>query len=435
MRLEMADFPVKEVHFSQRTGYQKGVLEIDKQSLLAGILEDSRIQTADLDLAVPGERTRVINIRDAVEPRCKVTGEASVFPGIMGPVRTVGEGRTHRLSGMTIMVSAAYPPSILAGTAAQNSAILDMWGPGADISPFGATLNLILILKLVKVVTETEAHSAIMEAQCRLATRLAEATRELEPEQLDIFELFPTDPSLPKVVYNLAVMTMLHEPHSHVAYYGMPIQESLATFMHPNELMDGAVTTDARRGNGGYTLTWHYQNLPVVYELYREHGQRLNFLGVILQRTRFLTEFGKQVTAEGTSQMARLLGADAVILTRTVPSGNNFMDAMITLQAYEDKGIKTVLLTPERGGTQGTDMPLLYYLPGATAMVSTGSFEREIELPSTERVIGFDEKEMPRLFVGDPPFDPYAAQKRDGWRDVIGGIDWFGGMAITCKEY
>jgi glycine reductase len=228
---------------------------------------------------------------------------------------------------------------------------------------------------------------------------------------------------------------MLHEPHSLVAYYGLPIQESLPIFLHPNEFLDGALTTDARRGNGGLISTWDWMNQPVVLKLLREHGKQLNFLGVILQRTRFLTETGKQVSAGCASQMARLLGADGAIITRTTPSGNNFMDAMITLQACERKGIKTVLMTPERGGTNGTDLPLVFYVPEATAIVSAGSFEREIKLPTPTKVIGVEKGQLARLFLGDPLFDPWSELTRDGWRDIIGGIDWFGSLRLTCKEF
>jgi len=156
---------------------------------------------------------------------------------------------------------------------------------------------------------------------------------------------------------------------------------------------------------------------------------------VILQRTRFETEFGKQVSATCASQIARLLRADGAIITRTVPSGNNFMDAMITLQACERKGIKTALMTPEWGGTDGTDLPLVFYVPEATAIVSAGSLERELKLSVPSKVIGVEKGHLARLYLGDQPFDPWDELDRDGWRDIIGGIDWFGGMRITCKEY
>jgi len=88
------------------------------------------------------------------------------------------------------------------------------------------------------------------------------------------------------------------------------------------------------------------------------------------------------------SQMARLLRADGAILTRIVTSGANFIDVMLTVQACEKKGVKTVLLTPEWGGKDGADLPLVFYVPEATAMVSTGSFERDVKLGAPTKVIG-----------------------------------------------
>ena len=435
MKLELAEFPVREVRFSNNTGYNNGILEIDKAELLALVQQDSKIISADLDVAFPSESTRVVNVRDIVEPRIKVSGSGCVFPGILGPPETVGHGRTHQLTGFTVMASADYTPTVMGGTAAQNSAILDMWGPAAAISPFASKINLVLVLKLIDNISEWEAHTVIQAAELKIANRLAETTRDKMPDNIESFELGEVDSSLPKVIYIIGCVTILNEPHSLVAYYGLPIQESLPLYMHPNEFLDGALTTDARRGNGGWTSTWDWQNQPMILKLMKEHGERLNFLGVILQRTRFLTEFGKRVSATATSQLAKLLGAESAIITRINLSGNNFVDTMFTLQACEKKGIKTVLMTPEWGGTGGTDLPLVYYVPEASAIVSSGSFEREIKLPPPTRVIGVEKGQMARLYVGDPPFDPWSELTRDGWRDILGGIDWFGSMHLTCREY
>lgn len=435
MRLELAEFPVRDIHFGKQTYYSGGVLEIDREELLTLILQDERVASADLDIAYPNDKTRVCNGRDVIEPRIKVSGPSCVFPGVLGPPETVGEGRTHRLSGMTVIPSAEYRPTIPGGQAAQSTAILDMWGPGAEITPFSATINVVPVLKLIDGISEWDAHVAIQMAELSVATRLAESTRDKTPENAEVFELSAVDPSLPRIVYNLGALMTLHEPHSVVAYYGLPIQESLPTLMHPNELLDGALTTDARRGNGTWPSTWDLMNPPVILSLLREHGKRLNFLGVILQRTRFVTEFGKQVSATCASQMAKFLGAEGAIVTRTVASGNNFMDTMLTVQAYERKGIKTVLMTPEWGGLDGTDLPLVYYVPEAKAMVSTGSLEREITLPVPEKVIGVAKGQMTSIYLGDPLFDPWQETKRDGWRDILGGVDWFGCLNITCRGY
>jgi len=153
MRLELAVFPVKDVKFGKQTSYNKEVLEIDKEGLRALALQDKRIVSADFDLAFPGEKTRIINVRDVAEPRVKVSGPGCVFPGIIGPADTVGEGRTHRLSGLSVVASAKYTPTILRGLTAPTCGILDMWGPGAEITPYGLTNNLVMIVELVDPIT------------------------------------------------------------------------------------------------------------------------------------------------------------------------------------------------------------------------------------------------------------------------------------------
>lgn len=425
MKLEFVTFPVKDVRFGGQTRYADGVLEMDREELLALVLEDRRVSSAVMDVAFPGDETRIVNVRDVVEPRVKVAGPGCVFPGILGPVERVGEGRTHRLSGVTVTVSAEYKPTILSGTASQNSSILDMWGPAAKATPFGSTINIVPIIRLIDDVTELEAHAAIQLVEFKLARRLAETVVDGRSENVESFELSDVDPALPRVVYISSFLTNWQAPHSLVAYYGLPIRESLPTLIHPNEFLDGAVTCDARIGSSGNTYTWGWMNPPVVLSLLAEHGKRLNFLGVILQRTRFEAEHGKQVTATCSAQMASLLKADGAIITRTVPSGANFVDVMLTVQACEQSHVKTVLLTPEWGGKDGADLPLVFYVPEATAMVSTGSTDREFELRAPVKVIGVGEEGLVQLYSGARAFSPWSELTVDT-NTIAGACDWWG---------
>ena len=43
MKLELADFPVRNVRLGTRTGYANGVLSFDKEELLKLVLNDKRI--------------------------------------------------------------------------------------------------------------------------------------------------------------------------------------------------------------------------------------------------------------------------------------------------------------------------------------------------------------------------------------------------------
>jgi glycine reductase len=130
--------------------------------------------------------------------------------------------------------------------------------------------------------------------------------------------------------------------------------------------------------------------------------------------------------------MARLLKADGAVITRTGPSGNNFIDVMLTVQACEKKGIKTVLLTPEWGGREGTELPLVFYAPEADAIVSTGSLDRPITFLSPKRVVGAGTTDIVELTVGEPLIAPAASFVGDkGY--IQGGIDWWGSTQLTCK--
>src|SRR5213592_2771813 len=107
MKLALGSFPVVDVEFGAATRWRDGVLEIDPDELVDAIRRDPRILDAQLHLLRPGERVRLTNVRDLIEPRIKVEGAGVCFPGICGrPNLTVGEGRTHRLAGLAVVESA-----------------------------------------------------------------------------------------------------------------------------------------------------------------------------------------------------------------------------------------------------------------------------------------------------------------------------------------
>ena len=431
----MAEFPVREIRFGGAHRYRDGILEIEGEDLVRRVLEDSRIESARFDVVRPGEPVRVTGIRDVVEPRVKRNGGTQVFPGVLGPVAPVGSGVTHRLSGMAVLATAAYEGTVRAGTGVQRSAILDLWGTGAESSRFSALVHLVLILKIKEGLGELEAHSAIQFAEFTVARMIAATTGSLPPARTENFDLTNNAAAGPRVVLIQGCITQAQQPHSGIAYYGMPIRESLPTAMHPNELLDGAVTPNTIRGIGYYPTSWDWQNHPLALGLYREHAKgRLNFAGVILERISYETHQAKEVVAHNAAQLARSLGADAALITWT-GSGNAFVEIMLTIRACERLGIKTVLVTYEYGGKDGVDSPLLFYANEATAVVSTGSRDRWIDLPAPERVVGpYDAIRV--LSYPGAPAAPASAELRLDARDmIIGGVDNWGRGNWTCQAY
>ena len=433
MRLEMAEFPVAEITLGREFRYGSETLEIDAGEIKSLVLQDRHIKDASLEVVAPGERVRITGIRDIIEPRVKVEGKGQVFPGVLGPVVPVGEGRTHRLSGMAVVTAAEYEGTIRSGSAAQRSAILDMWGPGAEASRFSALVNLVLTLRLAEGLAELEAHTAIQRAECEVAKRLAEVTIGLKPRRVESYELGEDGSKLPRVVLIQGCHSDSHHAHSGISYYGLSIRDSLATFVHPNEMLDGAIGINTTKAVCHHPTTWDWQNHPLVLGLYRENRHRVNFAGVILERIRFETHHGKEVIAHNTAQMGTVLRADGALVT-WVGGGNAFMDVMLTIQACEQSGIKTVLVGYE-SGVKGGDAPLLYYVPEADAVVSTGNRNSPIELPEAERVVGPYEEIQILNYPGAPVVPARGRVKLDALDMIVGGADIWGMQSWTCRAY
>jgi len=434
MQLEMAEFPVTRITLGNGLRYHSGTLEVDQEGLTALVMRDERIQDARLAVVAPGEKIRITGIRDVIEPRVKVEGKGQVFPGVLGPVAPVGDGRTHRLSGMAVVLTAEYEGTIRAGLGVQRSAILDMWGPGAEASRFSSLVNLVLILRLTGGLSEIAAHTVMQQAGCEVAKRLAEATIGLKPKRVESYCLRKKKPKLPRVVLIQGCLTDSHHSHSGVSYYGLSIRESLATLIHPNELLDGAITINTTRGIAYHPTTWDWQNHPIVLSLYREHRRQLNFAGIILERIRFQTHHGKEVIAQNTAQLASTLRVDGALVA-WLGSGNAFVDVMLTVQACEQRGIKTVLVTYEYGGKEGIDSPLLYYVSEANAVVSTGSRDRWLDLTAPDKVVGPYEEIQILSYPGAPKAAANGPLSFDARDMIIGGVDNWGGQGWTCRAY
>lgn len=434
MRLDLADYPVKNLRLGRAFHYDAGTLTVDQRELANLVLQDGRIEDASFAVVRPGERVRVTGIRDLVEPRVKANGTGQVFPGTLSPVESVGQGRTNRLSGMAVVATAAYEGTVRAGLAVQRSALLDMWGPGAEASRFSSLIGLVLVLRLKEGLADLEVHAAIQGAELKVAHRLAEASIGIEPAEIKVFDLAALQGGLPRVVLIQGCLTDSHHVHSGVSYYGLPIRDSLATFVHPNELLDGAVTVTATRAVGHFPITWDWQNHPLAMGLCREHGKRVNFLGVVLERIQFDTFLGKEVIAHNTASLVATLGADGALVA-WIGSGNAFVELMLTIQACERLGIKTVLVTYEFGGKDGVDSPLLYYVPEATAVISSGSRDRWLELPEPERVVGPYERFSILTYPGAPVVEACDKLILDARDMLIGGVDNWGGQSWTCRAY
>ncbi|MCZ6876144.1 MAG: hypothetical protein O7G88_21870, partial [bacterium] len=425
----MGTFPVSQVSFGSRTRYQSGHLEINKASVLEAVRHDPRIASADLDIAKPGESIRIWPVRDVIEPRIKVEGPGVIYPGICGrAITTVGEGRTHRLSGMGIVEVSSVNWHDAGGDYVEI--YIDMSGSWADMLPQSKLINLCLVVEPDAGLGNEAQNDAVHHAALVVNDEVAAATRDLTPPEREVFTLHDVDPTLPKIIYIWCV-------HSPQAMSGSPTAFCTGTygltrltppwFLHPNEILDGALSGPYRTA---FAMSWTVVNNPLFLDLYRRHGVDWNFLGVIALRTEWTTQHEKQLMANQTAKLAKTLGAQGAMLTWDA-GGNEFIEVVRTIQACEQLGIKTVFLTSEDDATEAAPT-MLEPLPEADAIVSTSFFKTSTlqlpDMPPVERVIGVQEKAIGAL--------------RDQRVPAAGSLpppprydDHYGFNTLSCIEY
>ena len=131
MNLELHKIAIRKLEWGPRTGARDHVLTVNKEELVSLLLEDPALRNVEAELVHPGESVRILPCKDAVEPRCKLEGPGEVFPGWIGDVDTVGQGKTLVLEGAAVLTTGRL--------VAPQEGIVDMSGPGAAYTPFSKT--------------------------------------------------------------------------------------------------------------------------------------------------------------------------------------------------------------------------------------------------------------------------------------------------------
>ncbi|WP_332842414.1 glycine/sarcosine/betaine reductase component B subunit [Paraclostridium sp. AKS81] len=137
MKLEIGNFYVKSIEFSNKTSYENGILRLNKEELLNFIKEDERITDADLHIVNPGEMIRLCPVKEAIEPRVKVDNRA-LFPGFTGDLENCGHGKTHALKDCSVLVVGKHWGGFQDG-------LIDMGGEGAKYTYFSKIKNIVLV--------------------------------------------------------------------------------------------------------------------------------------------------------------------------------------------------------------------------------------------------------------------------------------------------
>jgi len=387
LKLEFGNFYVKDICFGEKTEYKDGILMINKEEALKVVREDSHITEAELHIVRPGDDTRLVPVKEAIEPRIKLDG-SPLFPGVTGELAQAGNGVTHALKDCSVIVVGKHWGGFQDG-------LIDMGGEGAKYTYFSQLKNLVLVADSDEEFEKREQqkkNKALRWAGMRLAEYVGSCVKDLEPENKEVYELEAitkrTDEvnKLPSVVMVLQPQSQMEEDGYNDLCYGWDCNRMVPTFMNPNEVLDGAMISGSFMPCSSKWSTYDFQNFPAIKSLYKEHGKTINFLGVIMSNLNVALE-QKERSALFVAQMAKSLGADAAVVAEE-GYGNPDTDFTACLVALEDVGVKTIGLTNECTGRDGGSQSLVSLNEKSDAIVSCGNVSELIELPPAKLVLG-----------------------------------------------
>lgn len=382
MKLEVGKINIKAVVLDDEEKIEGSTLHINKQNIIDLVLADDRLADCDIEIAKPGDSTRITPVKDVIEPRCKVDSESGIFPGVINKVNLVGSGRTHVLKGCGVMT--------VGKIVGFQEGIVDMQGPGAELTPFSKLIEICLKLKPKDGLDPHQYEEAARLAGLKSADYIGKLGEKVEPDEVETFETLPLleqigkYPHLPKVgyVYMLQSQGLLHDSY----VYGADAKHLVPTTMYPTEMMDGAIISGNCVSACDKNTTYHHLNNPVISDLYKQHGKEINFVGVIItNETVYLQD--KVRSSDFVAKLAEYMGLDGVIISQE-GFGNPDTDLIMNCKKIEEKGIKTVVVTDEYAGRDGASQSLADADKRADAAVTGGNANEVITLPKLDKVIG-----------------------------------------------
>jgi hypothetical protein len=430
MRLEIQSIDIRDIREGSSTHAKDHVLNVNKAELEKIILQDVRIKSVDINIVRPGDKARILNLMDVVQPRCKIGNPEGDFPGFIGKMQTAGVGITRSLRGVTVLVSNP-------DTQRKYSAFLDMSGLVAEISRYGKMRHVHIAPIRAEETDERDYEDAVKNAGFRTAVYLARSAEGHSVDDVEVFDLDLTerkkDTDLPRVAYYFLLYSAQHDHLgiSDPVLYGTEIRDILPTVLHPNEILDGGVVgAHSIRALDTYTI----QNHAVIKELYRRHGKDLIFTGVVCGVAKIEESDRLRTVMMASNLILNVLGADAVILTK-VHGGMPHVDVGLVAERCEKAGVKTAVYI-QPGISFGTLADTLIYSSEAVNLImSVGATMERAKIPlDADYFLGGNGDT--KIFCPDPIIQHANDPVVDVEEFLIAGVhDNMGGSNIIVKEY
>lgn len=236
MKLELQKILIKDIDFGDSTKVENGVLYVNKDEMVEELKKVINVKDVKLDMARPGEKVRLIPVKDVIEPRYRVDRMNS-YPGVTGEIEQLGDGVTKVMKNVAVVT--------VGDIVGFQEGVIDMWGEGAKWTPFSQTLNVVVDISAAEDIDAHEHEKACREVGLKAAEYLGNCLKDLEADETEVFEIEDMKTStekykdLPRVAY---VQMMIAQGLLHDVYiYGVDVKTILPTLLNPLEELEGAI--------------------------------------------------------------------------------------------------------------------------------------------------------------------------------------------------
>jgi len=430
MRLEIESIDIKDLQSGTKTYAENHILNVNLKELEKLILKDGRIKSVDIHLVFPGDRIRIVNLLDVVQPRCKIDKVEADFPGLIGKMQIAGSGRTRSLRGIAVLVSNPC-------TNRKYSALLDMSGLAGEMSRYGRMKHISIAPHIPDGTEERSFEDAVKIAGLKTAVYLARGAEGHPVDEVEVYELdipnLNRKSNLPRVAYYYQLYSPQHDHLgiSDPCFYGTDVRNLLATMIHPNEVLDGGVV-------GAHTIraldTYTIQNHGVIKELYRRHGKDLIFAGVVCGVVNMEPVTRTRQAVMASNLVKNVLGADGVILTK-IHGGLPHVDLALVAEECEKLGVKTAIFIQPLISYGTLADTLLFNAEAVNLIITVGATMERIKIPlEADRILGGTADT--KIYCPDPIVQHAGDPVIDVEQFLIAGVhDHLGSSNIIVKEY
>lgn len=432
MKLTVETLRIKDLQFADKTCLQDGVLYVNKADILAFAEKEPCFKTLKLDIARPGESTRIINVVDVIQPRCKVTGNID-WPGVLSEeCEIAGFGTTRAVAGMGIVLC-------------QNNTYwsrkwgsFDMSGQCAKMNPYAKMPELVIEPIAKEGADFRDYREGVRRIGYKTSVLLAKATMADKPDEAETFDNETKYKDLPGIAYAYQIYSKQYDTQNYrePMVYGNAVPDSLPLIMQPTEILDGAISLC-----GGFrcVTTYEIQNHPIIVNLMRRHGKDLNFTGVLITVTSVEAKHRCLVSKMAASLLKEELHAQGVIVTKGVGGASTLCVGAIASEA-EKLGIKAVPIIQILNGRSNLDVECMISEQNVDSIVCSGTYYHNFTLPPVETLLGGPEEAL--YLSGDDGVieghkiatgDPAKGQVRSTYMKQVGLMSQIGfsyGMAV-----